>query len=133
MISIETDILSFYGTGSIKMHAMILHPEPSDEFPFRYTEYMDCAVCRLCGVNIGDGEFTLRDDDGETYRWPSGYLHYIDVHKVEPSSEFARFVENITIDRSICAAQKWNKMIVEKRQALYRRTGTVLIEIVGIK
>ena len=48
-----------------------------------FRTFMGYALCRICGRENGDGEFT----DG-IYAWPSGLAHYVEEHGVRLPSEF---------------------------------------------
>jgi hypothetical protein len=52
------------------------------------TLYRGMSSCRLCGCMNGSGEYSI---DG--WRFPSGYLHYIEVHDVKPSEAFIAYVK----------------------------------------
>jgi hypothetical protein len=49
----------------------------------KVTAYRGWSMCRLCRVPNGNEELEL---DG--YRWPSGFLHYVEAHNVRPPDEF---------------------------------------------
>src|SRR5215475_13778990 len=49
----------------------------------KLTAYRGLSMCRLCRVLNGNEEFEYGD-----YRWPSGFLHYVEVHNVRPPADF---------------------------------------------
>lgn len=53
--------------------------------------YKGMSTCRVCSSVNGSEEFTL-DVDGNTWKWPSGYRHYIVKHQVRPSLAFEEFI-----------------------------------------
>jgi hypothetical protein len=100
---------------------MALHPSPCKEFPFGYQEYLDISFCRICGAENGDGEFTLRDKE-TTFRWPNGYIHYLDAHNVEPSAKFVQFINGVDLEeRSEARKAQWRRMEVARRRAMLPR------------
>ncbi len=49
----------------------------------KVTAYRGWSMCRLCRVPNGNEEFEF-----DAYRWPSGFLHYVEAHNVRPPDEF---------------------------------------------
>jgi hypothetical protein len=47
------------------------------------TAYRGFSLCRLCRVPNGNEEFEYAG-----YRWPSGFLHYVEIHNVRPPDDF---------------------------------------------
>lgn len=57
--------------------------------------YLGYSKCRICGINNGDSEYILPwniEADGKieekSIMWPSGWVHYLEIHKVLPSETF---------------------------------------------
>lgn len=48
-----------------------------------YVVWRGAASCRICGITNG----SACKSDG-TYRWPSGYAHYLEKHDVRPPQAF---------------------------------------------
>lgn len=53
--------------------------------------YRGFSCCRLCGICNGSKTYELTAF-GVTWRWPQGYLHYIQDHNVRPSLAFQQFI-----------------------------------------
>ena len=53
----------------------------------RAAHYKGWSTCRICGCNNGSVEFTR-----EGWRWPAGFIHYVEEHNVRPSLAFQEFV-----------------------------------------
>jgi len=53
----------------------------------KVTAYRGWSMCRLCRVLNGSEEFEYGG-----YRWPSGFLHYVEVHNVCPPDSFVTAV-----------------------------------------
>src|SRR5262245_35403912 len=51
------------------------------------TAYRGWSMCRLCRVPNGNEEFEYGG-----YRWPSGFLHYVEAHNVRPTDDFVAAV-----------------------------------------
>jgi hypothetical protein len=49
----------------------------------RLTAYRGWSMCRLCRVPNGNEEFEYGG-----FRWPSGFLHYVEAHNVQPPAAF---------------------------------------------
>ena len=49
--------------------------------------YRGWSTCRICSKPNGNRKYTLG-----RWVWPSGYLHYLDAHNVEPDPEFAAYL-----------------------------------------
>ena len=49
--------------------------------------YMGSSICRLCKKVNGSEEYVYTG-----WFWPSGYLHYVEVHNVGPSRKFYEFI-----------------------------------------
>ena len=49
--------------------------------------YRGISLCRICQKSNGNEEYQY---DG--WRWPSGFLHYVEEHNVIPTGEFARMI-----------------------------------------
>jgi hypothetical protein len=47
------------------------------------TAYRGWSMCRLCQVPNGNEEF-----EHGGFRWPSGFLHYVEAHNVRPPDAF---------------------------------------------
>ena len=47
------------------------------------TGYRGFSMCRLCGIPNGSEEFVWSG-----YRWPAGFLHYVEAHNVRPPDVF---------------------------------------------
>lgn len=62
----------------------------------RVVSYCGESTCRICGKDNGDSEYILKSNN-EEWTFPSGYLHYIIDHGVEPSKEFEKFMLNLDI------------------------------------
>lgn len=45
--------------------------------------YRGSSRCRICDIRNGSCEYIFGG-----YRWPAGYLHYVEEHNVEPSAGF---------------------------------------------
>lgn len=52
------------------------------------------SSCRICGCRNGSKEFRLRYKS-VTWKWPSGFRHYLIEHNVKPSKEFIKFIKGI--------------------------------------
>jgi hypothetical protein len=52
---------------------------------------MGYSLCRFCGIENGDSEFT----DGR-YVWPEGLAHYLELHGVRLPDEFVKHVISFT-------------------------------------
>ena len=55
--------------------------------------YKGISNCRLCKKMNGSTEFVVEGKD-YIWKWPSGLLHYVQVHNVKPSRDFRKFVED---------------------------------------
>lgn len=55
----------------------------------RTVKYMGWSDCRICGCMNGTKEYYT-----DKWRWPEGYLHYIEKHNVFPSEEFFWYIIN---------------------------------------
>lgn len=51
------------------------------------TAYKGSSTCRICGISNGSLAYSLGG-----WTWPSGFLHYVEQHKVMPSKEFRDFL-----------------------------------------
>lgn len=49
--------------------------------------------CRICGGQNGSREFRWNG-----WRWPEGYLHYVEDHGVRPSLAFEEFILGIELE-----------------------------------
>ena len=49
--------------------------------------YRGWSTCRICGCHNGSTEFTHED-----VLWPSGFIHYVEVHDVCPDDWFLEFI-----------------------------------------
>ena len=49
------------------------------------------STCRLCKRKNGTITYTAELDSVE-YNWPSGLLHYMEDHNVDPSPKFKKFI-----------------------------------------
>jgi hypothetical protein len=61
-------------------------PGQDDEL-FPVQAYRGSSTCRVCGKTNGHREFIFGG-----YRWPEGYLHYVEEHNVEPSEGFKKML-----------------------------------------
>ena len=52
------------------------------------TLYRGWSNCRLCAKANGNGEYEFNG-----WRWPEGYIHYLEGHNVHPSWEFRQMIE----------------------------------------
>ncbi len=52
--------------------------------------YKGTSRCRLCGDRNGSREYVLNG-----YVWPSGYLHYLEKHDIEPDKGFVNFISKL--------------------------------------
>ena len=52
--------------------------------------YRGYSKCRLCGILNGSYEF-----EADGWKWPEGYIHYLLIHNVKPSSEFMQFIRRL--------------------------------------
>lgn len=50
--------------------------------------YRGISICRICQKANGNEEYFLN-----RWRWPSGFLHYVEEHNVIPTGEFARMIQ----------------------------------------
>jgi hypothetical protein len=57
----------------------------------KLTAYRGFSMCRLCAKLNGSEEF-----EHAGYRWPSGFLHYIEAHNVRPPQDFADVILKLT-------------------------------------
>ena len=66
------------------------------DFLIPYEKQSECGVssCRLCGKNNGMSTYIV-PNDGITYVWPSGYMHYLKDHNVIASDGFRQFIEGL--------------------------------------
>lgn len=53
----------------------------------KVVQYKGMSICRLCQECNGSKESRY-----EGWRWPEGYMHYLEVHNVAPSFEFWQMV-----------------------------------------
>jgi hypothetical protein len=53
----------------------------------RLTGYRGFSMCRLCAAPNGSEEF-----EWSGYCWPSGLLHYVEAHNVQPPAAFLEVV-----------------------------------------
>ena len=51
--------------------------------------YHGSSLCRICGCQNGSHEF---EDGQERTAWPSGLLHYVELHNVHPQDWFVEYV-----------------------------------------
>ena len=51
------------------------------------TRYRGISLCRICEQTNGNAEYSLDD-----WCWPSGYMHYIQEHDVQPDEEFYKWI-----------------------------------------
>ena len=56
----------------------------------REDHYKGYSECRICGGNNGCGEYNIEDK----YLVPSGYMHYITKHKIQPHKWFLEYIIN---------------------------------------
>lgn len=54
--------------------------------------YMSYSKCRLCDIDNGSNETTIKYKDQTTVTFPEGLLHYYCVHNVQPSKEFTTVI-----------------------------------------
>jgi hypothetical protein len=73
--------------------------------------WLGFAGCRICKCQNG----TLCLSDG-TWRWPEGYLHYIEEHSVMPPTEFINYV--MGLHDPLC-----NRHLELKRVGFWARKG----------
>lgn len=59
--------------------------------------YLGFSRCRLCNQPNGGSEYSIMDDNGIEFIFPSGVLHYYDVHHVQPSSEFVNVIMKLEL------------------------------------
>ena len=62
-----------------------------------FTTYCGDSICRICNEKNGCGEFKITNNK-ITYKFPSGYIHYLEDHNVHPSPEFYRFIMDLDIN-----------------------------------
>lgn len=54
--------------------------------------YKGSSKCRICGIDLGNGEYQLgRRSSG--WAWPQGLMHYLIMHNVHPSAQFVTAIE----------------------------------------
>ena len=53
------------------------------KFGKKHEQWRGSSACRVCGITNGSKDLT---DD--TYVWPEGYAHYVEVHGVKPPQDF---------------------------------------------
>jgi hypothetical protein len=58
-----------------------------------YIMYRGSSHCRICGSINGSAEFMYSN-----WCWPSGYMHYIEYHGVEPSQGFKAMLNQAALD-----------------------------------
>lgn len=58
------------------------------------TNYLGLSKCRICGIMNGCGEYTLKNKDGVTFRYPEGLMHYLKEHNIHISKEFQEFLDS---------------------------------------
>lgn len=54
--------------------------------------YRGWSNCRICGMKNGSQEY---EDDN--WIWPAGYAHYIELHNVKPTEDFAQYIKDKAI------------------------------------
>jgi len=52
------------------------------------------SKCRICGAKNGHEEFVLKIGKIE-WRWPSGFLHYVEEHNVRPGLAFQMLINQL--------------------------------------
>jgi hypothetical protein len=57
------------------------------------TGYFGYSKCRFCHKSNGSHEHTLVNKNGVKFICPQGLLHYYTEHRVQPSDEFRKFIE----------------------------------------
>lgn len=95
----------------------------------REKHFKGWSSCRICGQRNGSSDFELNG-----FKWPSGYSHYINMHNVMPSAEFAGMLvklakNNVSIavrsseplDESSAIKPKPEKKILKVRPTLKKR------------
>ena len=53
--------------------------------------YKDWSTCRVCEMINGSQDFRF-ESMNITWKWPSGYTHYVKIHNVRPSLAFQEFI-----------------------------------------
>lgn len=54
------------------------------------------STCRCCGISNGTEEYHYKD-----WRWPSGLIHYIEVHNIRPTDLFIENVLRLKIEKNL--------------------------------
>lgn len=57
-----------------------------------YELYRGLSQCRCCGKMNGCGEYRMRTFE-KVYVWPSGLMHYLEDHNIEPPEELRELTE----------------------------------------
>lgn len=52
-----------------------------------FRQYRGSSPCRFCGERNGSKEYHTNE-----FRWPEGYVHYVDEHGVKPPQEFIDYL-----------------------------------------
>lgn len=76
-----------------------------------YVSYRGSSICRRCGSLNGSRTHTITLDNGKSYAWPSGYLHYLKDHKCVPCEEAIELVSEFLKQE----AEKAEKAVVKDR------------------
>lgn len=60
---------------------------PAPIRPATVQAYRGYSPCRICEISNGCREYTFG-----SFRWPQGYIHYLDKHNVQPDPLFRKFI-----------------------------------------
>ena len=52
-----------------------------------FRQYRGLSPCRFCGERNGSKEYYTNE-----FRWPEGYVHYVEEHAVKPPQEFIEYL-----------------------------------------
>ena len=57
-----------------------------------HERYRGFSICRCCGHANGSGEYRMETFE-KVYVWPSGLIHYLEEHNIEPPEELRELTE----------------------------------------
>ena len=63
------------------------------------TIYCGEHTCLFCKKDVGCKDIIIRTADGVKFIFPEGYVHYLEVHGVQPSETVEKIIIGIDIDK----------------------------------